>query len=102
MTTIEALIARNVGPHYQNVAPLWWPLNVKLTGRAKFAWLRLPNNGFISYGLEPDYDERLVAEWGPLTLTRPETESEREEREEAEAEEAFMERELNRYTEWYY
>lgn len=102
MTAIEALIARNMGPHYQNVAPLWWPLSLKLSGRAKYAWLRLPNNGFISYGLEPDYDERLVIAWGPFCLTRPETEQERLDREDDEADQAFMEYELNRYTQWYY
>ena len=100
--TPQALIERNLSPSHQNLPFIWWPMEVRLTSPAHRAWLRLPGGYYLSYGLEPDYDERLVAEWGMLTLTRPETPQECEEREEAWAEEAFLEREANRYTEWYY
>lgn len=100
MSTInlDRLMAQNVGSERQNVLFLWWPLDF----RAKYGWLRLPGGCYLSFGLEPEYDERLVGQWGPLQLTRPETAEERQDREEGEAEEAFTEQELNRYTEWYY
>ena len=87
--------------------PLWSPFccNVRTTDNGKvcaFGFLRLPKGLILSWGLDTDYDERQVAAVGPLSLTRPETDQEREEREEGEAIAAWEERELNRYTEWYY
>ncbi|MFZ9349758.1 MAG: hypothetical protein ACO242_03590 [Candidatus Fonsibacter ubiquis] len=77
----------------------WFLNNTAKTGL--YGWLRLGDHCLcLNMGLEPD--ERLMARLGPLTLTRPETAQEQMDREEAEAEEAFMERELNRYTQWYY
>ena len=77
----------------------WFLNNTAKTGL--YGWLRLGGHCLcLNMGLEPD--ERLVARLGPLTLTRPETAQEQMDREEGEAEEAFMERELNRYTQWYY
>lgn len=101
---LERLIARNISTNYQNVLFLWWPFDLRLTSRTPYAWLRLPGGRYLSFGMEPEYDERLVAQWGPFQLTRQETAEERQDREEAEAEaeEAFMERELHRYTEWHY
>ena len=72
-------------------------------GSARIYWyISLPSSWFLSLGLVPDYDERLVWNCGSLRLTRPETNKEREEREEGEAEWASIEHELHRYTEWYY
>lgn len=101
-TRLQALLNRNTENRFQNVAFPWWPLNVSMTGKCKHFWVRLPGQLVFCYGLEPDYDERLVAEWGLFTLTRPETDEECQEREEGWAEEAAMEWELNRYTQWYY
>ena len=98
---IQAMIQANMTP-WQNVRPLWWPIELRLGAELPHAYVALPGGHWLSYGLEPDYDERLVAQWGPFYLSRQETEAEREEREEAWAEEAFLEREANRYTEWYY
>lgn len=102
MIRLDALIARNMGAHSQNLTYLWCPLELRLDRKYPVAWLRLPNNGFLTYRMDPDYEERLVAACGPFSLTRPETAEEQAEREETEAEAVFMERELNRYTEWYY
>jgi hypothetical protein len=102
---IGKLVSRNCqGDQFQqNLAYLWWPLHVNF-GRSRYAWLRLPGPDyhFLSFGLEPEHDERLVAQCGPFRVTRAESLQEQAEREEAWAEDAFMERELNRYTEWYY
>jgi hypothetical protein len=77
----------------------WFLNNTAKTGL--YGWLRLGSYCLcLNMGLEPD--ERRLASFGLLMLTRPETQEEQQDREEAEAEEAFMERELNRYTEWYY
>ena len=80
---------------------LWVPWGCHYQSRL-VAWTLLPA-GFavgINCGVEPE--EREVASFGPLLLTRLETPEEREERKEAEAEDAFMEHEMNRYCEWSY
>lgn len=87
--------------------PLWAPLCCNTLTSSDgtvhpYGFLRLPKGFHLSWGLETDYDERQVVAVGPLSLTRPETDAEREEREEGEAIAAWEERELNRYTEWYY
>ena len=64
--------------------------------------LNIGQNRWISFRLEPDYDEQLAWQFGPIRYTIPETEKQRLEREDAEAEAAFMEYEANRYTEWSY
>lgn len=99
----KAIIERNLDRWHQNVPYLWWPLFLQI-GRTSYGWLRLPGDDyrFLSFGLKPDHEERLVGQWGPFSVTRTETLEEQEERLEGEAEDAFMERELNRYTEWYY
>lgn len=66
------------------------------------ASLHTGNNGWLAFRLEPDYDEQLIWQLGPLYYTLPETEEQRLEREDAEMEEAFLEREANRYTQWSY
>jgi hypothetical protein len=70
--------------------------------RKPYGWIMLPGDWAFSWNLGADTEERVVWEFGPLCLTRPETPQEREEREEGEAIAAWEERELNRYTEWYY
>ena len=102
MNSLTALIDHNVNSHYQNYRFMWWPLDVRMTGKLRYGTMRLPGDLILSFGLEADYDERTVCEVGPFVVTRPETSEEREEREQGWAEEAYMERELNRYTEWYY
>jgi hypothetical protein len=85
------------------VAMRWvpWSLATFKDGRP-YGWLRLPGDLCLALNLDADYDERVLWTRGPLVLTRPETDEERQEREEGWAEEAAMEHELNRYTEWYY
>lgn len=102
MIRLDALIARNMGTHSQNLTYLWCPLELRLDRKYPVAWLRLPNNGFLTYRMDPDYDERLVASCGPFSLTRPETAEEQSEREDGEAEAAWEVQENLRYTEWYY
>ena len=78
-----------------------WSFNFN-ANRRPYGWLLLPHGWNFSWNLGADTEERPVWEYGPFTLARPETPEEREEREEGEAEAAWEERELNRYTEWYY
>ena len=67
-----------------------------------YGWLPLGWGRYLSWGLGADRHERISWSCGPLAVTRPETEEERLEREEGEAEDALMEYEHNRYTEWSY
>lgn len=76
-------------------------MDVRLASQKPTAWACLPGGLCASFGMDLDYDERLVFKCGPVMLTRAETEAERNQREDDWAEEAFMGIELNRYTEWY-
>ena len=87
---------------WQNARFHWVPLDVNLGAKAPWIALALPGERYLCYNLESDKEERAAWSLGRLTLTRPETDEEYEERLEGEAEEAFMEREANRYTEWHY
>lgn len=71
--------------------PLWWPFSFRLGSRHGFAYCKLPANRYISWNLEPDWNERVVWECGPLNITRPETAEEEEERLYAEKEAAYEE-----------
>lgn len=66
--------------------PLWWPLSLRLGGRHGFAYCKLPAGRYLCWNLDPDHDERVEFERGPLTITRLETKEEEEERLDAEAE----------------
>ena len=81
-----------------------WCIDFRVGWPRPIGWIALPltPDWYLSFGLGADYDEREVWGVGQWITTRPETEEEREEREEAEWEEVWMEREQNRYTEWYY
>ena len=96
--TVHRMMHRDV-----TMVPFHWvPWGCRFNRRL-VAWLTLPIGTLvvsIGCGMEPE--EREVASFGPLLLTRLETPEEREEREEAEEEDAFMEREANRYCEWSY
>lgn len=106
MNQLQAMIHHSLHPSPYTQFPrfLWAPLELQLTrpGGKGYAYLALPGSMYLTFNLPPDHDERVVGQWGKFMITRPETDVEREEREEAEAEEAFMERESNRYTQWYY
>ena len=69
--------------------PLWWPICLRLGGRHGFAFLNLPADLSLAWNMELEPEERLVRQWGKLTLTRLETEEEEEERLDAEAEASY-------------
>jgi hypothetical protein len=79
-----------------------WSVQYRANWGAPVWWFPLGGEWYVSSGIGAEPEERVILRLGPVMVTRPETDSEREEREEAEAEAAFMEREHNRYTEWYY
>ena len=102
MTPAEQ-ISYVVNTRWQNARFHWVPLDINLGAKAPWIALALPGERYLCYNLEADgKEEREVFAFGRFSLTRPETDEEHEERLEGEAEEAFMERESNRYTEWYY
>jgi hypothetical protein len=80
-----------------------WSLSYNNGWAHPVGWFPLGAGRYISIGVKGlDSEERLVWSAGPLMITRLETAQECEERLEGEAEEAFMDRELNRYCEWSY
>lgn len=100
---LSTLIWNNMHSSFQNLQWLSAPLCLNLTSKyGSHAWLALTNYFYLTYNLPADYDEVVVAEWWRFKITRPETEAERTDREDSEAEDEYLEREKNRYTEWYY
>ena len=71
--------------------PLWWPFSLRLGGRHGFAYCKLPFGRYVSWNLDPDYDEVVELQRGPLTITRLENEEEAAERRYSEEEAAYDE-----------
>ena len=79
-----------------------WSLQYRAGWSHPMGWFPLGAGRYLGLGYSVEHDERQVWGWGILNIVRPETDEERWDREEGWAEEAFMEREANRYTEWSY
>lgn len=91
------------------LAPLWLPWDFNALARRNnpghawiYAYIRLPGYRFLSWNMEPDYDEILVWFFGPIRFTRPETQEEQKEREAEEALAAAESADRDRYVEWAY
>lgn len=83
--------------------PSWWPLYLNCTAtHGVSGFLCLPRDLVLNFRFGLDVEERAIWEGFGFTLTRPETLEEYDERMDSYAEQAFLEREANRYTEWSY
>ena len=95
-------LANNFSPWHQQAAYLCSPISLRMTAPCPHAWIAVGGGRFLSWNLEPDFDEVVVWQSGKFCLTRPETEQEQQDREDADAEIDWYDKELNRYTEWSY
>jgi hypothetical protein len=86
------------------IASLGWPVEVNCTASYGLTgWIMLPGGLSISWRVKEDpSQEKEIWRLGPLSVARSLTSEELEEYEENQAILAWEERELNRYTEWYY
>ena len=83
--------------------PSWWPLYLNCTAEhGVWGFLCLPRDLVLNFRFAPDVEERVIWEGLGFTLTRPESLEEYDERMDSYAEQASLEREANRYTEWSY
>lgn len=81
----------------------WCPLYLNCTAKHGVSgFLILPGDLALYFRFSLDVEEVAIWEGLGFALTRPETSEEYEERLDSYAEEAFLEREANRYTEWSY
>jgi hypothetical protein len=81
----------------------WCPLYLNTTAKHGIsAFLLLPNDWTLYFRFAKDDED--VAVWSALgfCLTRPETDEEKTDREDAFLEEAWLEIERDRYTQWSY